>query len=144
MVIFLQYVKKNYCNCYVFYCDAKHSDILRGSSHVRCYLFTVIFTWIFTLIFTWIFTLFYVIHFNVWSDVFVNVWKVEEIICQSTVSVYLTDTTKLRDLPLKIQKGGVWRLDVFWTQSLLSAIVRLTETYLFSFRLYSYKQMFYQ
>ena len=23
----------------MLYCDAKHSDILRGSSHVRCYLF---------------------------------------------------------------------------------------------------------
>ena len=43
----------------------------------------------------------------------------------------LTNTTKLRGLPLKNQKGGVWRLDVFWTQSLLSAIVRLTETYFF-------------
>ena len=26
-------------DCFVFYCDAKHSDILRGSSHVHCYLF---------------------------------------------------------------------------------------------------------
>ena len=24
---------------FVFYCDAKHSDILWGSSHVHCYLF---------------------------------------------------------------------------------------------------------
>ena len=23
----------------MFYCDAKHSDILRGSCHLRCYLF---------------------------------------------------------------------------------------------------------
>ena len=39
LVIFLQYIKKNCPNCFVFYCDAKHSDILlRGSSHVRCYL----------------------------------------------------------------------------------------------------------
>ena len=30
LVIFLQYIKKNCCNCFVFYCDAKHSDILRG------------------------------------------------------------------------------------------------------------------
>ena len=29
LVVFLQYIKKN-CNCFVFYCDAKHSDILRG------------------------------------------------------------------------------------------------------------------
>ena len=39
LVIFLQYMKKNSCNYFVFYCDAKHSDILWGSSHVRCYLF---------------------------------------------------------------------------------------------------------
>ena len=42
LVIFLQYIKKNCCNCPMFYCNAKHSDILRGSSHVRCYLFTVL------------------------------------------------------------------------------------------------------
>ena len=35
--------KKNCCNCAVFYCDAKHSDILLESSHVRCYLFLFIF-----------------------------------------------------------------------------------------------------
>ena len=37
----------NYCNIlsksiattFVFYCDAKHSDTLQGSSHVYCYLF---------------------------------------------------------------------------------------------------------
>ena len=39
LVIFLQYIKKIVCNCFVFCCDAKYSDILRGSSHVRCYLF---------------------------------------------------------------------------------------------------------
>ena len=33
--IFLQSVAATF----VFYCDAKHSDILRGSSHVYCYLF---------------------------------------------------------------------------------------------------------
>ena len=38
LVIFLQYIKKNCRNCFVFYCDAKHSDILWGSSHVCCYL----------------------------------------------------------------------------------------------------------
>ena len=30
---------KKCCNGFGFYCDAKHSDILQGSSHVRCYLF---------------------------------------------------------------------------------------------------------
>ena len=39
-VIFLQYLKKKFCN-FVFYCDAKNSDILRGSSHVLCYLFLI-------------------------------------------------------------------------------------------------------
>ena len=38
LVMFLQYIKKNCRNCFVFYCDAKHSDILWGSSHVHCYL----------------------------------------------------------------------------------------------------------
>ena len=38
LVEFFQYIKENYRNCFVVYCDAKHSDILRGSSHVRCYL----------------------------------------------------------------------------------------------------------
>ena len=31
--------KKNYCNCFVFYCDPKHSDTLLSSSHVCYYLF---------------------------------------------------------------------------------------------------------
>ena len=39
LVIFFQFIKKNYRNCFVLYCDAKHSDVLRGSNHVRCYLF---------------------------------------------------------------------------------------------------------
>ena len=39
LVIFLQYIKKNCPNYLVSYCDAKHSDISRGSSHVCCYLF---------------------------------------------------------------------------------------------------------
>ena len=30
---------KSVAATFVFYCDAKHSDILRGSSHVCCYLF---------------------------------------------------------------------------------------------------------
>ena len=39
LVIFLQYKKeKGFATAFVFYCDAKHLDILRGSSHVRCYL----------------------------------------------------------------------------------------------------------
>ena len=39
LVIFFQCIKKNRCNCVVFHCDAKHSDISRGSSHFLCYLF---------------------------------------------------------------------------------------------------------
>ena len=31
LVIFLQYIKKNCHNCFVFYCDAKYLDILQGS-----------------------------------------------------------------------------------------------------------------
>ena len=42
LVIFLQYIKKNCRNCFVFYCDANHSDILRGPRHVRCYLFLLV------------------------------------------------------------------------------------------------------
>ena len=38
LVILLQYIKKNCRNCFVFYCDEKHSDILRRSNHIRCYL----------------------------------------------------------------------------------------------------------
>ena len=30
---------KSVATTFVFYCDAKHSDILLGSSHVYCYLF---------------------------------------------------------------------------------------------------------
>ena len=37
LVIFLQYIKKTCCNYFVFYCDAKHSDSLQGSSHVCSY-----------------------------------------------------------------------------------------------------------
>ena len=39
LVIFLQSIKKNCRKHFVFYCDAKHSDILRGFSHVHCHLF---------------------------------------------------------------------------------------------------------
>ena len=40
LVIFLPYIKKkDVVTTFAFYCDAKHSDILRGSSHIRCYLF---------------------------------------------------------------------------------------------------------
>ena len=39
-VIFLQYLKeKVFATAFVFYWNAKHSDILRASSHVRCYFF---------------------------------------------------------------------------------------------------------
>ena len=36
--IFLQYIKKKCRSSFVFYYDAKYSDILGGSSHGRCYL----------------------------------------------------------------------------------------------------------
>ena len=42
LVIFLQYIKKVE-TAFVFYCVAKHSDILQGSSHVRCFLFACLF-----------------------------------------------------------------------------------------------------
>ena len=35
---FCKILKKNVVPAFVFYCDAKLSGILRGSSHVRCYL----------------------------------------------------------------------------------------------------------
>ena len=39
LVIFLQFFKKkSVATTFVFFCDAKHSDILWGSSHVRSYL----------------------------------------------------------------------------------------------------------
>ena len=38
LVVFLYYIQKNCCGCVVFYCDAKHSDILHESTHVCCYL----------------------------------------------------------------------------------------------------------
>ena len=38
LAIFLQYIRKNVATA-LFYCDAKHLDILQGSSHVCCYLF---------------------------------------------------------------------------------------------------------
>ena len=38
-IMFLQYInKKSVASAFVFHFDAKHSDILRGSSHVRFYL----------------------------------------------------------------------------------------------------------
>ena len=40
LVIFLQNIRKNVATA-VFYCDAKHSDILQGFSHFRCYLFHI-------------------------------------------------------------------------------------------------------
>ena len=39
LIIFLQFIKKKEETAFVFYCEAKHSHILRGSSHVCCYLF---------------------------------------------------------------------------------------------------------
>ena len=38
-VKFLKYNKEKLATAFVFYCDAKHLDTLRGSSHVSCYLF---------------------------------------------------------------------------------------------------------
>ena len=43
LVIFLQCIQKNCRNCFACYCDAKHSDILQGSSHVGCYLLYLVF-----------------------------------------------------------------------------------------------------
>ena len=37
-VKFLKYNKEKLATAFVFYCDAKHLDTLRGSSHVSCYL----------------------------------------------------------------------------------------------------------
>ena len=37
-VKFLKYNKEKLPTAFVFYCDAKHLDTLRGSSHVSCYL----------------------------------------------------------------------------------------------------------
>ena len=36
---FLLYIKKNYRNCFCVQLWCKHSDTLRGSSHIRSYLF---------------------------------------------------------------------------------------------------------
>ena len=44
LVIFLQYINKKCCNSKRFYCDAKHSGILRGSSYNRCYLLFLVFS----------------------------------------------------------------------------------------------------
>ena len=32
LVVFLQYIKTNCCNCFVFYCDSKHSYFMRVQS----------------------------------------------------------------------------------------------------------------
>ena len=37
LVMFLQFIKKKEEIAFVFYCDAKHSHICRGSSHVTCF-----------------------------------------------------------------------------------------------------------
>ena len=36
---FCNILRKSIATAFVFYCDAKHSDTLLGSSHVCCYLF---------------------------------------------------------------------------------------------------------
>ena len=38
-VKFLKYIRKSMATAFVFYCHAKHSDTLLGSSHVCYYLF---------------------------------------------------------------------------------------------------------
>ena len=43
LVIFLQWIKKKVLQLFLPYSDAKHSDILRGSSHVYCYLLFLFF-----------------------------------------------------------------------------------------------------
>ena len=40
---FCNILRKSIITVFVFNCDAKHSDILRGSSHVCCYLFLLTF-----------------------------------------------------------------------------------------------------
>ena len=39
LVILLQYIQNNITTAFLFYCHTKRSHILRGCSHVRCYLF---------------------------------------------------------------------------------------------------------
>ena len=36
---FCNTLRKDYCNCNVFYSDAEHSDNLWRSNHAHCYLF---------------------------------------------------------------------------------------------------------
>ena len=43
LVIFLQWIKKKVLQLFLPYSDAKHSDILRRSSHVYCYLLFLFF-----------------------------------------------------------------------------------------------------
>ena len=38
---FSNILRKSIATAFVFYCDAKHSDTLLGSSHVCCYLFLI-------------------------------------------------------------------------------------------------------
>ena len=39
LVNLLQYIRQSIATVFVFYCEAKHSDTLLGSSHDCCYLF---------------------------------------------------------------------------------------------------------
>ena len=41
LVIFLEYIIKSVTTVFVFYCDAKHSDVLRGSTHVHCHFLKI-------------------------------------------------------------------------------------------------------
>ena len=38
LLIFCNILRKTIATAFVFYCDAKHSDTLQGSSHLCCYL----------------------------------------------------------------------------------------------------------
>ena len=44
--IFVICWEKSVATTFVFYCNVKHADILRGSSHVRCYLVCMIWKWL--------------------------------------------------------------------------------------------------
>ena len=45
LVMFLQFIKKKEETAFVFYCDAKHSHICRGSSHVTCFSVLLVSQW---------------------------------------------------------------------------------------------------
>ena len=73
LIIFLQFIKKKEETAFVFYCEAKHSHILRGSSHVCCYLFLSV------TIFSMITTLF---------DVVSCIFKLKDFKCCNSFMLY--------------------------------------------------------